>query len=106
MTSSSEQTMHTPARFQSIPYWLQRAMELYGPYLFGVVALLIIWFSVVVPEMNRRDTFAEKYLEASRQLASTASSIHETARAQAELARAQAQAADRLERMLQRLETR
>lgn len=97
-------SLQTIVRFQSIPYWMQRAMELYGPYLFGVVALLILWFAVVVPDIKRRDSLVEKYLEASKQLSTTATSIQETSRALAELARAQAAAADRLERMLNKLD--
>jgi hypothetical protein len=27
----------------------------YGPFAFGVLSLLLIWFAVVKPELNRRD---------------------------------------------------
>ena len=33
---------------------LQSFGQLYGPYAFGVISLLIIWFAIVKPELDHR----------------------------------------------------
>ena len=41
---------------------------LYGPYAFGVIALLTIWFSIVKPELDRNRLDYESYRELVTQL--------------------------------------
>ena len=36
------------------PLSLARFMEIYGPYAFGVVSLLLIWFTIVKPQLERQ----------------------------------------------------
>ena len=42
--------------------------QLYGPYAFGVVALLTIWFSIVKPELSTRQIDYENQAELVSQL--------------------------------------
>ena len=68
--------------------------NIYGPYAFGVISLLLIWFTIVKPELaNRSLDFAAQneilisltdrdrtQSEIARSLASTAESIQLTAK--------------------------
>jgi hypothetical protein len=42
---------------------LTAAMTIYGPYMFSVVALLTIWFSIVAPELKTRAVNYEQHRE-------------------------------------------
>lgn len=108
---AAEAQAASPTRIPHVPAWMQRLLELYGPYAFGLVSLLILWLMVVAPEMKRRDDFAAQYLEASKQIAAAADAQRDIARSQtataqahAEIGRSQAQIAERLERILARME--
>ena len=39
----------------------QLLMQVYGPYAFGVTSLLLIWFSIVKPELNARNISWESH---------------------------------------------
>lgn len=60
--------------------------NIYGPYAFGVTSLLIIWFSIVKPELNQRALDFEQQSEILKQMATrdqaqaqTAQSLNVTA---------------------------
>lgn len=36
------------------PLTITRFMEIYGPYAFGVASLLLIWFTIVKPQLERQ----------------------------------------------------
>lgn len=69
---------------------IERYMTVYGPYAFGVVSLLVIWFTIVRPELARNQ------LDFDRQ-----QSIVDTQR---EIASTQKQTAETLDRTAARLE--
>jgi hypothetical protein len=42
---------------------LTAAMTIYGPYMFSIVSLLIIWFSIVAPELKVRAVNYDQHRE-------------------------------------------
>lgn len=36
-------------------------VKVYGPFAFGIVSLLVIWFSIISPELNRKQLDFEAY---------------------------------------------
>lgn len=42
---------------------MQRYGELYGPYAFGVVSLLVLWYAIVKPELDGRTVDMEAQRE-------------------------------------------
>jgi len=69
---------------------IDRYMTVYGPYAFGVVSLLLIWFFIVRPELARNQLDFDKQ-----------QSIVET---QMNIAATQKQTAETLDRTASRLE--
>ena len=59
----------------------------YGPYAFGVISLLIVWFSIVKPELNARRIDADAFSSAASQMQQTALQLHSTAILQQEIVR-------------------
>ena len=60
----------------------QRVMQLiltvYGPYAFGVVSLLIVWYTIVSPQLDRQQVDYEKnerHVESLRSVASSMEAI-------------------------------
>ena len=53
MSSAPEQSRSS----LSIP----RFMEIYGPYAFGVISLLLIWFTIVKPQLERQQIDFSRY---------------------------------------------
>jgi hypothetical protein len=60
----------------------QRVMQLiltvYGPYAFGVVSLLIVWYTIVAPQLDRQAVDYEKnerHIESLRSVASSMEAI-------------------------------
>ena len=51
----------------------------YGPFAFGVVSLLAIWFAIVRPELAKRDINYESHQETSGQLERIANAHKDTA---------------------------
>ena len=39
----------------------EKIIQVYGPFAFGVVALLVIWFSIISPELNRKQLDFDAY---------------------------------------------
>ena len=35
--------------------------KVYGPFAFGVISLLVIWYSIISPELNRKQLDFENY---------------------------------------------
>lgn len=54
---------------RSINNPLQTLMTLYGPYAFGLVSLLTVWFSIVAPELAKREVDYKAQAEIIQSLA-------------------------------------
>lgn len=70
---------------------------LYGPYAFGVVSLLTIWFAIVKPELDSRKIDFKAHTEVLQ-------SLGEQTRVQKETARTMEAAATTLERIIARMD--
>lgn len=71
--------------------------QLYGPYAFGVASLLLIWFTIVKPELNQRNFDFKAQMEVLQ-------SLNERDVAQKEIANSMAATSAVLERIVTRLE--
>lgn len=40
---------------------VESLVKVYGPFAFGIVSLLVIWFSIISPELNRKQLDFEQY---------------------------------------------
>lgn len=40
---------------------IERYLDRFGPYAFGVISLLIIWFVIVAPELDRTRASAQEF---------------------------------------------
>ena len=69
----------------------------YGPYAFGVVSLLVIWFSIVKPELDSRQINFKAHNE-------TLQMLGEQTRIQQDTARTMLSASQTLERIIERLD--
>lgn len=56
-------------------------IQYYGPYAFGVAALLIIWFSIVAPELRSNRIDFAKNSELVYQMKEISDTMHRTAQA-------------------------
>jgi hypothetical protein len=57
---------------------VQLILTVYGPYAFGVVSLLIVWYTIVAPQLDRQAIDYEKnerHIEALRGVASSMEAI-------------------------------
>lgn len=75
------------------PFSLFNISERYGPYIFGVVSLLVIWKYVVGPEIERKNIDWDKHIqilestkeigeqnkETSRNIVTSSSNMRDTA---------------------------
>lgn len=52
----------------------------YGPYAFGVASLLLIWFTIVAPQLDRQAVDFEKNQKAVESLQNVASSMEAISR--------------------------
>lgn len=51
----------------------------YGPYAFGVVSMLAIWFATVQPELRRRDARTDQFETVATQMLETSITLRESA---------------------------
>ena len=65
---------------------VESIIKAYGPFSFGIVSLLVIWFSIISPELNRKQLDFETYSalikqhqQQNQQLELIARTIHDTA---------------------------
>ena len=76
---------------------VESLVKVYGPFAFGIVSLLVIWFSIISPELNRKQLDFETYSGLIKQ--------HQTENQQTEtIARALHDTAIILDKVTQRLE--
>ena len=54
--------------------------NIYGPYAFGVASLLLIWFTIVKPELSARNVNYEAHLKVISELKELNNANQETAR--------------------------
>lgn len=57
---------------------MQLVLTVYGPYAFGVASLLIVWYTIVSPQLDRQAIDYEKnekHIEALRGVASSMEAI-------------------------------
>lgn len=55
-------------------------LDRYGPYGFGVAALLLIWFLIVGPELERSKTDYTEFNKGAKLLYDTSNTLETTAR--------------------------
>jgi hypothetical protein len=79
---SGETTSNNAASVLDFSVSYQRLMQLiltvYGPYAFGVVSLLIVWYTIVAPQLDRQAVDYEKnerHIESLRSVASSMEAI-------------------------------
>ena len=60
---------------------LTAAMTIYGPYLFSIVSLLTIWFSIVAPELKARAVNYDQHREIVEAMREVTSQQREISRA-------------------------
>lgn len=77
---------------------------IYGPYAFGVASLLIIWFSIVKPELDHRAIDFQSQMDILRTLGERDRQQESIARSMQETAQTMAATAAVLERTVARLE--
>ena len=53
--------------------------DAYGPYIFGVVSLLIIWTMIVQPQMEQNKIDYDEFTRAADIMQDTAETLHRTA---------------------------
>jgi hypothetical protein len=58
----------------------QLLATVYGPYAFGMASLLIIWFTIVAPQLDRQAVDYQKNETVVDSLKSVASTVETTAR--------------------------
>ena len=58
---------------------LELVLTAYGPYAFGVVSLLTIWFLIVAPELRNRQMDFSKQMEVIQQQKELAETMRATA---------------------------
>lgn len=76
---------------------VESLVKVYGPFAFGIVSLLVIWFSIISQELNRKQLDFEQY--------STLIKQHQSVNQQTEtVARAMHDTAMILDKVTQRLE--
>lgn len=52
----------------------------YGPYAFGLISLLVVWYSIVAPTLATNRVDVDAFREVSEQLRDTAASVAQSAR--------------------------
>lgn len=77
---------------------------IYGPYAFGVASLLIIWFSIVKPELDHRAIDFKAQMDILKTLGERDRQQESIARSMQETAQTMAATAAVLERTVQRLD--
>jgi hypothetical protein len=78
--------------------------ERYGPYAFGLVSLLVVWFAIVDPTLRNNRVDVEALRQVATQQAETAVLFKEAAVKQSETAILMARTAERLDTIAARLE--
>ena len=73
MTTTSKKTN------VDISHPLELVLSAYGPYAFGVTSLLIIWFTIVAPELKSRQLDYDKHAEIVSQQKAMAETMKMTA---------------------------
>jgi hypothetical protein len=69
------QTMDIGITYQRVA---QLILTVYGPYAFGVVSLLIVWYTIVSPQLDRQAVDYEKnerHIESLRSVAASMEAI-------------------------------
>lgn len=77
---------------------------IYGPYAFGVASLLIIWFSIVKPELDHRAIDFKSQMDILKTLGERDRTQESISKSMAETAQTMAATAAVLERTVLRLE--
>ena len=87
--------------------WAKVINSTYGPYAFGVVALMVVWFFIVKPELDTRQIdlkthqeIVEKQREQSQTMERTSHTMKDAVTIQERVVEGMSKAMDRMERML------
>lgn len=78
VSMSNEATPTPEIGIMSYQRITQLVLTIYGPYAFGVASLLIVWYTIVAPQLDRQAIDYEKnerHLEALRGVASSMEAI-------------------------------
>lgn len=73
--------------------------RIYGPYAFGIVSVLIIWFVIVSPELERKELDFKKHAEIVESMRNIADTMKSTARSNEVTATMLDRAIERLDKM-------
>jgi hypothetical protein len=52
----------------------------YGPYAFGLISLLVVWYAIVAPTLNTNRVDVDAFRQVSTQLRDTAASVAQSAK--------------------------
>jgi hypothetical protein len=87
--------------------WAKVLNSTYGPYAFGVIALMAVWFFIVKPELNTRQIdlkthqeIVEKQREQSQTMERTSHTMKDAATIQERVVEAMGRTMERMERVL------
>lgn len=101
MSGEATSNNTTPSLDLNVSY--QRVMQLiltvYGPYAFGVVSLLIVWYTIVAPQLDRQSVDYEKNERHIESLRSVASSMEAISRSMERTAVVLDSVVERMERL-------
>jgi hypothetical protein len=78
---------------------MQLILTVYGPYAFGVVSLLIVWYTIVAPQLDRQSVDYEKNERHIESLRSVASSMEAISRSMERTAVVLDSVVERMERL-------
>lgn len=71
--------MNESAKESHVLHPLELVLSAYGPYAFGVTSLLLIWFTIVAPELKSRQLDYDKHTEIVTQQKAMAETMKMTA---------------------------
>lgn len=79
-TEVHEPTKHQKDRDLYLSRILQLLSTVYGPYAFGIASLMLIWFTIVGPQLDRQAIDFEKNQQAVDSLKQVANSMEAISR--------------------------
>lgn len=90
----------TPYDSSKLPFSVMGLAQLYGPYAFGVASLLLIWFSIVKPQLELQRVDFQINLEVVKEMNKTSSNQVEITKTLERVTQSLSESLDILERTL------
>jgi hypothetical protein len=88
-----------------MPTLIHALMKAYGPHSYGLVTILVLWFTIGQPGLESQRKISETQAQAAQAFKDATANLSRESEALLGLAVQMNKAMDRTERMLQRLET-